>query len=74
MVGLPGDTYRDALLRWSSRVACAALDVAPLGKQLDWGSKPRLLAAGIARIVVFVLLLLSSYISTSADPWTDWYD
>ena len=52
-------------LRWMSRRS---------ESNLDWGSKPRLLAAGIALIVVFVLLLLSSYISTSADPWTDWYD
>jgi ABC-type glycerol-3-phosphate transport system permease component len=41
---------------------------------LDWGSRPRLLAAGIALILVFVLMLLFSYIHTNADPWPDWYD
>jgi hypothetical protein len=41
---------------------------------LDWGSRPRLLTVGIALILVFVLMLLFSYVYTSADPWTDWYD
>jgi hypothetical protein len=41
---------------------------------LDWGSRPRLLAAGIALMLVFVLMLPFSYVCTSADPWPDWHD
>jgi len=46
----------------------------PSENGLDWGLRPRLLAVGIALILVFVLMLLCSYDYTSAALWTDWYD
>jgi hypothetical protein len=52
-------------LRWISR---------PSENGLDWGLRPRLLAVGIALIVVFIWMLLFSYVYRSAALWTDWYD
>ena len=41
---------------------------------LDWGPRPRLLAVGIALILVFGLLMVFSYIYRSGDTWSAWYD
>jgi hypothetical protein len=36
--------------------------------------RERLLAAGIACIVICGLVWIFSYLYASADPWPDWYD
>lgn len=52
---------------------------------LDWNSRTskieferdsheRLLAAGIASILICGLVWIFSYLYASADPWPDWYD
>jgi hypothetical protein len=41
---------------------------------LDGGPRPRLLAVGIALILVFALMMLFSYIYRLGDPWSKWYD
>ncbi len=60
-VGLP------ALLAlyWNSR---------PSENGWDRGSRQRLLAVGIAAVLVCGLLWLFSYLYTSSTSWAEWYD